>query len=70
MFDQDFPSLVLLSILISIKTVTTISKLELCFWRFSANANISSKAAGFPELAPRSSKLKEVCIIATAVHAF
>lgn len=36
----------------------------------SANANIWSEAAGFPELAPRSSKPKEACIIATAVHAF
>lgn len=51
----------------------TISKLEkrvFLFWRSSANANLSSEAAGFPELAPRSSKLKEACIIATAVHAF
>lgn len=38
--------------------------------RSSANANIWSEAAGFPELAPRSSKPKEACIIATAVHAF
>lgn len=35
-----------------------------------ANANIWSEAAGFPELAPHSSKPKEACIIATAVHAF
>lgn len=35
-----------------------------------ANVNISYKAVGFAEEAPCTSKHKEPCIIATAVHAF
>ena len=72
-FCQDFPALVLFSTLAFTNIAVAILKLGVllaCLLRSSANANMWSEAAGFPELAPRSSKPKEACIIATAVHAF